>query len=214
MSLVETTLGTLTPKAWPELPIDENDSSLPKLTGQQMAWVKAITSGEHNQTTAYLEAYPKAKQWPREWVWCQASKLAANPKVRKWLNAAWEGQSKLVDRSINGHLRRLETAQQRALETADRLEDKDKLNALKVALEAEKQHAQALGLTQEKQTGGVTINLVSFADQEVSASQVTVSQSETNEKSPTIKDITPTNADVSLPECDSAEQNTTHGDNA
>jgi len=158
---------------------------LPRLTTQQLAFVEALTDGNKTYTDAFLEAYPSARKWPRHAVWANASGLAAHHKVSKWLDRAWEAKQQATDRTIRGHLNRLERAQNQALTIADALEDKDKLNALKVALEAEKQHAQALGLTQEKQSGGVTINLVSFAEQDVSVSSegqtVTLSPSDTGD---------------------------------
>ena len=155
-------------------------AGLPKLTAQQMEFVDAVTEGGISYTEAYLRAYPTAKKWPRPAVWAAASRTAAHDKVAAWLNAAWEAKALATDRSLKGHLSRLENMQYKALSDIEALDKERRAANWKVALEAEKQHAQALGLTREGQTGGVTVNLVSFADQDVSVSTdgktVTVSQ--------------------------------------
>lgn len=56
-----------------------------KLTQQQEKFVRLIAEGK-SQHQAYLEAYPKSKDWLPSSVDCEASKLASNTKVLQRLD--------------------------------------------------------------------------------------------------------------------------------
>ncbi len=125
---------------------------LPRLTAQQMAFVEELASGKHSQTSAYLEAYPTAKKWPQNAVWASASQTASHPKIRLWLDRAWEAQARHIDRSAKGHVHRLETIAERAL-------DDGVYNA---ALGAEKAHAEALGHRRNDGEAAVSITIKQY----------------------------------------------------
>lgn len=59
---------------------NKNNYENQNLTPKQEKFVDGILEGK-SQTEAYLEAYPKAKDWKRDTVWERASVLMHNNKV-------------------------------------------------------------------------------------------------------------------------------------
>lgn len=165
MSLPETTLSNppvnasgakhKQPPALTKGRLQGND--LPRLTSQQMAFVEALVSGKHSQTTAYLEAYPTAKKWPANAVWASSSQTANHPKIRLWLDRAWEAQARHIDRTAKGHVTRLETIADNALI--------DKQYG--AALGAEKAHAEALGHRRDDGEAAVSITIKQYQGDKV-----------------------------------------------
>ena len=160
MSLPETTLATQ-PRALNAVSHWMRGSDLPRLTVQQMALVKALASGRHTQTSAYEEAYPTCKAWPRKDVWAAASRAANHPKVKAWLDFAWTAEAKHVNRTALGHVYRLEQVFEKALDNG----------AYGAAVQAEKAHAEALGHRSQDGEAAVSVTIKTFAqsDQQVSS---------------------------------------------
>ncbi len=144
---------------------DSQIGDLPHLTPARLKFVEGILAGK-TQTEAFLEAFPRAANWRKPHVWTQASRLRHCPKVIPWIDLAREQGVERANRSLEGHLKRLEDVQRLCWENIKISEDpRDKAALMRVALEAEKQHASALGhSTREESTASVTVVLRSFAD--------------------------------------------------
>ena len=53
---------------------------MPELTDKQEKFAQAVAAGK-TYADAYREAYPVSEKWKDESIWCESSKLMADPKV-------------------------------------------------------------------------------------------------------------------------------------
>ena len=99
----------ITPEALPE--------ELPELTQQQMRFVEGLLAGK-TASDAYRGAYDCSNMLPSS-VWCAASKLCADTKVKQWLSAARQAYLGSATVTLEGHLRELERLKEIALTTGN-----------------------------------------------------------------------------------------------
>ena len=91
---------------------DIEESELPQLTDKQLKFVMCKAEGMNN-SDAYRQAYNTANM-KRETLWVRAAEVAANSKVKVWLDyAKIEATSKLLDETsytLQAHLDELNQA--------------------------------------------------------------------------------------------------------
>lgn len=76
------------------------------MTPQQEAFAVALAQGQ-NQADAYRTAYPKSKKWAETSLWPEASRLAADPKVRARVDELKRQAAKANELTVTEHLRTL-----------------------------------------------------------------------------------------------------------
>ena len=66
---------------------------MPELTDKQEKFAQAVAAGK-TYADAYREAYPVSEKWKDESIWCESSKLMADPKVLQRVKQIQEQRAK------------------------------------------------------------------------------------------------------------------------
>ena len=66
---------------------------MPELTDKQEKFAQAVAAGK-TYADAYREAYPVSEKWKDESIWCESSKLMADPKVIQRVKQIQEQRAK------------------------------------------------------------------------------------------------------------------------
>lgn len=83
------------------------------MTPQQEAFAVALAQGL-NQAEAYRTAYPKSRKWADTSLWPEASRLAAEPKVRARVDQLKRQAAEANELTVVEHLRTLNDLREEA----------------------------------------------------------------------------------------------------
>ena len=72
---------------------------MPELTDKQEKFAQAVAAGK-TYADAYREAYPVSEKWKDESIWCESSKLMADPKVIQRVKQIQEQRAKANEVTI------------------------------------------------------------------------------------------------------------------
>ena len=79
---------------------------MPELTDKQEKFAQAVAAGK-TYADAYREAYPVSEKWKDESIWCESSKLMADPKVIQRVKQIQEQRSKANEVTIEEVIKEL-----------------------------------------------------------------------------------------------------------
>ena len=79
---------------------------MPELTDKQEKFAQAVAAGK-TYADAYREAYPVSEKWKDESIWCESSKLMADPKVLQRVKQIQEQRSKANEVTIEEVIKEL-----------------------------------------------------------------------------------------------------------
>lgn len=94
-----------------------DSDELPALTAQQMEFVRGLLDGK-SATAAYRAAY-STENMAETTQWANASRLQRHSNIQAWLAAARRGELGSATRTLEQHIKRLDSLQQVAIDSGN-----------------------------------------------------------------------------------------------